>query len=335
MMRWVHSYLIDFTSILAIGIVIYFMAISQLAGKEISIHISDSFLQLNTIFLSILIEAIPFVLIGVLIAGFIQIFVTEDHIRRWIPQNRFLAITMSCVVGAAFPACECGIVPIVRRLVSKGVPIYAGIGFLLTGPLINPIVILSTYMAFGNDSLMAGLRMGVGFIAALLISLSISYLFKSNQLKHFISGFTPHVDITIKDNSFIQRIEGMLKHSIDEFFDMGKYLVIGVFFAAFVQTYISATSLFIFGDGLVGSTIVMMGLAYFLSLCSEADAFIGASFRNIVPSTSILAFLVYGPMIDLKNTIMLLSVFKSKFVFTLLILITVIVFVCISVTSLF
>lgn len=335
MRRWVDSYLIDFTSILAIGIVIYFMVISQLAGKEISIHISDSFLQLNTIFLSILIEAIPFVLIGVLIAGCIQIFVTEDHIRRWIPQNKFLAITMSCVVGAAFPACECGIVPIVRRLVSKGVPIYAGIGFLLTGPLINPIVILSTYMAFGNDSLMAGLRMGVGFIAALLISLSISYLFKSNQLKHSISGFTPHADTTMKDNSFIQKIEGMCKHSIDEFFDMGKYLVIGAFFAAFVQTYISAKSLFIFGDGLVGSTIVMMGLAYFLSLCSEADAFIGASFRNIVPSTSILAFLVYGPMIDLKNTIMLLSVFKSKFVFTLLILITAIVFVCISVTSLF
>ena len=128
-----------------------------------SLQLPDSFLQLNTIFLSILIEAFPFVLIGVLIAGFIQIFVTEDHIRRLIPKNRFLAVTMSCIVGAAFPACECGVVPIVRRLISKGVPIHAGIGFLLTGPLINPIVIFSTYMAFGNDMKMAGLRMGIGF----------------------------------------------------------------------------------------------------------------------------------------------------------------------------
>ena len=80
----------------------------------------------------------------------------------------------------------------------------------------------------------------------------------------------------------------------------------------------------------VGSTIVMMGLAFFLSLCSEADAFIGASFRNLFPAPSILAFLVYGPMIDLKNMIMLLSVFRAKFVFILLFLITMIVFVCIN-----
>lgn len=335
MIRWIHSYLIDFTSLIAIGVVIYFMMFSQLAGKELSIHIPDSFLQMNTIFLSILIEAIPFVLIGVLIAGFIQIFVTEDHIRRLIPQNRFLAVTMSCVVGALFPACECGIVPIVRRLVEKGVPLHAGIGFLLTGPLINPIVILSTYMAFGNDSKMAGLRMGVGFAAALFIALIISCLFKSNQLKHSLSDFTQPTDLPKRKASLILRVEGMLKHSIDEFFDMGKYLIIGAFIAAAVQTYVSAQSLFVFGDGLLGSTIVMMGLAFFLSLCSEADAFIGASFRNLVPSSAILAFLVYGPMIDLKNTIMLLSVFKVRFVLILLMVITSIVFICINLVSFF
>ncbi|WP_338448413.1 permease [Niallia oryzisoli] len=335
MMRWIHSYLIDFTSIIAIGIVIYFMTISQLAGKELSIHLPDSFLQLNTIFLSILIEAIPFVLIGVLIAGFIQIFVTEDHIRRLIPKNRFLAVIMSCVVGAVFPACECGIVPIVRRLISKGVPIHAGIGFLLTGPLINPIVIFSTYMAFGNDSKMAGLRMGVGFVAAFIITLIISYLFKSNQLKHAVSDFTSSIDNTKKKESFIQRVEEMMKHSIDEFLDMGKYLILGAFIAAFVQTYVSAKSLLLFGEGVVGSTTVMMGLAYFLSLCSEADAFIGASFRNLFPTSSILAFLIFGPMIDLKNTIMLLSVFRAKFVFILLFLITMIVFICVNLISFF
>ncbi|KKK36492.1 membrane protein [Mesobacillus campisalis] len=335
MIRWFHSYLIDFTSLIAFSMVIYFIAISQFIGKELSIHVSDSFMQMNTIFLSILIEAIPFVLIGVLIAGFIQIFITEDHIRRLIPQNRFLAVAMSCVVGALFPACECGIVPIIRRLVSKGVPLHAGIGFLLTGPLINPIVILSTYMAFGNDSKIAGLRMGIGFAAAMLIALLISYLFKSSQLKHSASEFTHSTDGTIRNESLVQRIEGMIKHSIDEFFDMGKYLIIGALIAAFVQSYISAKSLFVFGEGVLGSTIVMMGLAYFLSLCSEADAFIGASFRNLVPSTSILAFLVYGPMIDLKNTIMLLSVFKAKFVFTLLVLITLIVFLSVNLSGLF
>ncbi|WP_429649699.1 permease [Aeribacillus pallidus] len=330
--RWLHSHLIDFTGIFVIGIVIYLVSMSQFVGSELSIHIPTSFQQLNMIFLSILIEAIPFVLIGVLIAGFIQIFITEDHIRRWIPKNKFLAVMMSCVVGALFPACECGIVPIVRRLVAKGVPIYAGVGFLLTGPLINPIVILSTYMAFGNDLKMAALRMGIGFVAALVIALIISQLFKSNQLKHSLSEVTQSMDQPKKHHSFINKIDEMLKHSIDEFFDMGKYLIIGAFVAAFLQTYVSAKSLFLFGEGVIGSTIVMMGLAYFLSLCSEADAFIGASFRHLFPSTSILAFLVYGPMIDLKNTFMLLSVFKTRFVFVLLILITFIVFICTQVT---
>ncbi|MCU9612890.1 permease [Caldibacillus lycopersici] len=326
MIRLIQSYLIDFTCIVAIAVVIYIISMTQIVGDTWSIHVPDSFLQLNTIFLSIIIEAIPFVLIGVLIAGFIQIFVTEDHIRRLLPKNRILAVAMSCVVGALFPACECGIVPIVRRLVSKGVPIYAAVGFLLTGPLINPIVILSTYMAFGNDFKMAGLRMGVGFIIAFVIAVITSFLFKTNQLKHSVEDFQSIASVTTKKISFSEKIMGMLKHSIDEFFDMGKYLIIGALFAAFIQTYVSAKSLLVFGDGIVGSTGIMMGLAYFLSLCSEADAFIGASFRNLFPSSAILAFLVFGPMIDLKNTIMLISAFKAKFVFVLLFLITSVVF---------
>lgn len=286
--------------------------------------------QLNTIFLSILIEAIPFVLIGVLIAGFIQIFITEEHIKSWIPKSKVKAVLMSCIVGALFPACECGIVPIVRKLIDKGVPLYAGVGFLLTGPLINPIVILSTYMAFGNDMRMALLRMGVGFIAALAIALVISFLFKSNQLKQKERSVSNSI---AKRPPLYQRVKGMFQHSIDEFFDMSKYLIIGAFVAAALQTFVPAQSLLAFGDSVYHSTIVMMGLAFFLSLCSEADAFIGASFRNLFPSTSILAFLVYGPMIDLKNMIMLLSVFKARFVFVLFLLITSIVFLFVTLTS--
>lgn len=330
MVRWINSRIIDLTGVTVIGIAIFSIYFSQLLGK--SLEVANSFQQLNTIFLSILIEAIPFVLIGVLIAGFIQIFVTEEHIKRWIPENKYYAIMMSCVVGALFPACECGIVPIVRRLVSKGVPLYAGVGFLLTGPLINPIVIFSTYMAFGNDIEMAVLRMGIGFIAALIIALVISFFFKGNQLKDSKSCLH-HGENPSQNMNFLRKLERMLQHSIDEFFDMAKYLIIGAFIAASVQTFVSTKSLFLFGDGAIGSILVMMGLAYFLSLCSEADAFIGASFRNIFPSTSILGFLVYGPMIDLKNTIMLLSVFKVRFVFMLVSFITLIVFICIYLVS--
>ncbi|KGR77224.1 membrane protein [Ureibacillus sinduriensis BLB-1 = JCM 15800] len=318
-------------TVLLLGIL--FLISVPLLMKSTSLTLPSSLPQLNTIFLSILIEAIPFVLIGVLIAGFIQIFITEDHIRAWIPKNKFLAVVMSCVVGAAFPACECGIVPIVRRLIGKGVPLYAGVGFLLTGPLINPIVILSTYMAFGNDMEMALLRMGVGFVAALVIALIISILFKSNQLKKD-KGISHSERKGNKKQPFVTRIREMLNHSIDEFFDMSKYLIAGAFVAAFLQTYVSTQSLLQLGNSQFQSAFVMMALAFVLSLCSEADAFIGASFKNVFPTTSILAFLVYGPMIDLKNMIMLLSVFKAKFVFVLFILITCIVFIFVNLSSL-
>ena len=132
MSRLIRSNIIDITGFALLLSLLWLLSFGS--GFQDLLVISPSLLNLNTIFLSILIEAFPFVLIGVLIAGSIQIFVTEEHISRWIPKNKFLAIGMSCTVGALFPACECGIVPIIRRLVGKGVPIGAAIGFMLTGP---------------------------------------------------------------------------------------------------------------------------------------------------------------------------------------------------------
>jgi uncharacterized protein len=322
MIRILRSNIIDITGFFMIGLALLLLSFSS--EFKLPLTLPSSLLNLNTIFLSILIEALPFVLIGVLIAGFIQIFVTEDHIQRWIPKNKVMAVIVSCIVGALFPACECGIVPIVRRLIAKGVPIHAAIGFMLTGPLINPVVIASTYMAFGNSVKMAGMRMGLGFLIALLVAFSVSRLFKGNQLKASIKSQSSLSQT--KQQSFTNRFWTMLTHSIDEFFDMGKYLVIGAFIAASVQTYMPAKALLETGNGPASSLLVMMGMAYILSLCSEADAFIGASFSSIFPYTSILGFLIFGPMMDLKNTIMMLSVFRMRFVMVVLALIITIVF---------
>ncbi|WP_211749401.1 permease [Paenibacillus sp. Marseille-Q4541] len=320
MNRLFRSSTIGFTCIILLGLSFFFFA--QAASETHSLVLSSSLLQLNTIFLSILIEAMPFVLIGVLLAGIIQIFVTEEHITRWMPKNKVAVILMSCVVGALFPACECGIVPIIRRLVSKGVPIYAGIGFMLTGPLINPIVITSTYMAFGNDFRIAGLRMGVGFLIALLVTFFISMSFSGTQFRqHNI------VTATIQDKTPLsQKFKNMLHHSIDEFFDMGKFLILGAFIAASVQTFLPAKALVDIATSTASSTLIMMGLAYVLSLCSEADAFIGSSFSHLFGTTSILGFLIFGPMMDLKNTIMMLSVFRARFVMTVLVFIVLTIF---------
>ncbi|WP_209123263.1 permease [Alkalihalobacillus sp. BA299] len=319
MQKVTNPYLVEITGFVLIGLVSFFIFYSPTIAEH-GQELPASLLIFNTIFLSILIEAIPFVLIGVFIAGLIQVFITEEHIRRWIPKNRVLAVVASCLIGALFPACECGIVPIVRRLVSKGVPIFAGVGFLLTGPLINPIVVGSTYMAFGNDLRIALLRMGLGLVIALMICAVISVLYKGNQFRKTYSS------IVVENNQKLpiyKRLKAMCHHSVDEFFEMGKYLIIGALLAAFIQTFVSSASLLGLGEGILMSTVVMMGLAFLLSLCSEADAFIAASFRHLFPQTSLLGFLIYGPMLDLKNSLMLLAVFRFRFVIVLMFLITI------------
>lgn len=279
---------------------------------------SSSLLQMNTIFISILIEALPFILLGVIISGIIQIFVTDEMMAKAIPKNKFGAIVLASVIGALFPACECGIVPITRRLMAKGVPLYAAIPFMLTGPIINPVVLFATFVAFGNDWKIMIERGVVAFLVSLIVGLFLAFQFKTPQVKNEI-----HVHTASKKMS--EKIGDALKHTIDEFFSVGKFVIIGGLIAAAMQTYVKTSTLIALGHGVVSSNVVMMGLSYILSLCSSADAFIASSFRSTFNDSAIIAFLVFGPMFDIKNTLMMLSQFKTKFVFSLFVYVFILV----------
>ncbi|CAI6227062.1 MULTISPECIES: permease [Bacillus] len=280
----------------------------------------SSFLQLNSIFISILIEAIPFILIGVILSGIIQMFVSEEMIARIMPKNRFLAVLFGALAGVLFPACECGIIPITRRLLLKGVPLHAGVAFMLTAPIINPIVLFSTYIAFGNRWSVVFYRGGLALAVSLIIGVILSYQFKDNQLlKPDEPGHHHH------HGTLLQKLGGTLRHAIDEFFSVGKYLIIGAFIAAAMQTYVKTSTLLAIGQNDVSSSLVMMGLAFVLSLCSEVDAFIASSFSSTFSLGSLIAFLVFGAMVDIKNLLMMLAAFKKRFVFLLITYIVVIV----------
>jgi uncharacterized protein len=284
-----------------------------------------TFFQMNTIFLSMIMEAIPFVLLGVLISGLIQSFLTERWIARIMPKNRLLASLFGCSVGILFPSCECGIVPITRRLLNKGVPLNAGIGFMLTGPIINPIVLFSTYIAFGNDWRVVAIRAGMAFAVALVVSMSVALLFPVLPLRVTEQQTAAALEqpiIPSKRTALIPRLGSVLNHAIEEFFSVGKYLVLGAFIAACMQTFIPTSYLLHLGSNPVMASLVMIGLAFTMSLCSEADAFIASSFRSTFSMGSLSAFLVFGPMIDIKNTLMLLGAFRGKFVIVLIALVT-------------
>ena len=274
---------------------------------------SQSFLQMNTVFISILIEALPFILLAVILSGIIQMFVTEEMLAKIIPKNRYLSVLVTTLLGALFPACECGIIPITKRLIAKGVPLHAGVGFMQTAPVINPIVVMSTYAAFGNSWRMVLYRCGLSFFVSFISSTILSFQFKDNQLKQ---ALIPEVTHTI---SFTSKLNGMIRHTIDEFFSVGKYLIMGALIASAMQTYIKTSTLVSIGHGKYSAILLLMALAFILSICSSADAFIASSFRSTFGTGPIVAFLVFGAIFDIKNLLMMLGTFKKRFVFFLFI----------------
>lgn len=232
-------------------------------------------------------------------------------------KNKFLSLSLAALAGIVFPTCECGIIPIVKRLIKKGVPLNLAVTYMLAAPLINPVVIFSTFLAFQNTLEVVFERSILGFIIAVLTGYLVSFLRTEGILKSnpFFSDLDqlkalPYsVPLTLK-------LKDTLVHAATDFFDLGKYLIIGSLVAAVSQTFLSRQMLLTIGDNLAPSILVMMVLAVILSLCSEVDAFIASTFIHF-PLASKLAFLVLGPMLDLKLLLLFLGIFKKRFIFFL------------------
>ncbi|MDM5340002.1 permease [Fictibacillus enclensis] len=316
--------LIGFCLLLMFLTAFFFM--EEIKTGPIMKDLPGTIVHINTIFLSILIEAIPFILLGVFVSALIQTFVSEETLQKYLPQNPFLALLPAALFGLLAPICECAIVPVVRRLIKKGMPLHVGFVLLVAAPIVNPVVILSTYYAFRNDLAILYSRVGLGILVAIVAGLFIYILFrKSDQVR-----WSREEMLSITENSAekpkMNRLKLTLYHASDEFFDTGKYIIMGAFLASLFQTLLDREFLLSVGTDEIRSTGIMMGLAFLLSVCSEADAFIAASFGGTFSKHSLIAFLVFGPMLDLKNTIMLFAYFKSKFVLVFITLITVLVF---------
>lgn len=281
----------------------------------------------SLIFTSIVLEALPFILLGSLVSAFVQMFLTEDMIKKIIPKNIILSSLSAVFLGIFFPICECATVPITRGLLKKGVPLRIAVTYMLSAPIVNPMVLLSTLYAFEDNTKILILRVALGILIAIITGILIEVLQgKKSALKEEDYNFG---GCACCSNSFNQegKFKMLLSHGTKEFFEVGKFFLIGATLAALFQTFIPKSIVGqLSSNGTVG-IIIMMALAYILSLCSEADAFIGKSFMSAFSEQSILAFLLFGPMIDLKNTIMLLGGYKQSFIVKLLFLVTSLCFI--------
>lgn len=277
-------------------------------------------INFKMIFFSIIIEALPFILVGVFVSSVLNLFLSEELIQKLLPHNKISGIIIASVLGVLLPLCECGIVPITRRLVQKGVPVYVATTFMLATPIINPVVLFATSVAFSLNPRMVWIRLGAALLVSIITGIILSLVLKDNQLKE---SSDVHCDCcsghTGKADSVFSRLFYVLTGACSEFFEMGKFLIAGAFLSAIAQTTIPYSALSAVGQAPFLSIIMMMAFAFFVSVCSSADAFIAASFGSSFTPGSLIAFMVFGPMIDLKNTLMLYHSFRLRFVLTLII----------------
>jgi len=276
----------------------------------------------KTMLISIILEALPFLLVGIIVSSILQVFVPEAWIRRIIPKNPLVGVLVASLLGIIFPICECGLIPIVRRLIAKGMPLYAAIAFILAGPIVNPVVYSATWVAFQNKPEMVYARMGLAVAVSMVVGLLVLVFIKHNPLKHTSSEPSSTPTAVSAASRKPSKMNDVIKHASGEFFDMGKYLILGSLITALIQTIIPRSELLQLGQGEISSNLFMMGFAYMLSLCSTSDAFVAYSFSSTFSASSLLAFLVFGPMLDLKGTLMLLSAFKARFVLFISIAVT-------------
>ena len=324
------------------------------------------FSTIHTVCTGIVLQAVPFMLLGALVSSALYAFVPDRLLVKFFPKKYGLGFLTALFAGALFPVCECAAVPLMRSLVKKGVAMPIAVTFMLASPIVNPISILSTLYAFPQQPFIAFYRLFFGLLIAFSIGLLLLCYPAEKYIKEdFDTERAAQPYARVGTDTVFRLVTGrttaqnggnkfqadhfggvitgdwakqlqskgyaLLMHTCSEFFTAGPFLLLGAFITALIRAAVPQEFFTLTSGSAAGSLLVMMLFAFAFSACSTSDAFIARSFVNRFPLGSILGFLVYGPMMDIKNLFMLFSLFKKRFVIELTLIITAMHFIGISV----
>jgi len=266
-------------------------------------------------FLSILLEGAPFLLAGALLSGILEEYLPPSLMTRLLPANPSLAIVVSAFVGLVIPVCECGIVPVVRRLLRKGLPVSCGITYMLASPIVNPLVILSTLAAFrGQGALeMTFLRFALGVFVAVVAGLICTRFAPFSILRPGLLSPEASDHQHAPGEGVGGRLANVAATATRDFLDVSVFFVLGAAAAALFGTTVNQEIILPLSTNLPLSIASLMGLASVLSVCSTTDAFIAATLTAF-PMAAKLAFLVFGPMLDFKLLFLYGAAFSKRFI---------------------
>lgn len=289
--------------------------------------------QIASMFLVMLVEVLPFMITGIILSSIIRVFASTELLIKIFPENGIRGIIIAMFGGLLFPICECAIVPIAARLIKKGVPLHIAIIFMLSSPIINPIVIASTYYAFPNRIEMVIYRVIFGLIIALVTGIIIKIKnFKLEEVlinieqDHLSTCNCEHCSSTPFSNEkkVLGKMRQVFFYASEEFFEAGKYLIIGILLTSVIQNIVPKSIFYKISNLSFIQQLIMMAISFIFSICSTSDAFVAKSFIGSFSYSSIMAFLVFGPMLDLKNIFMLSSSLKKKFIVQYVTILTVV-----------
>lgn len=256
----------------------------------------------STIFVAVVVQAMPFLVLGVAVSGAVTAFVPPGAIMALLPRHSALAVPVAAVAGAALPGCECGSVPIARRLMGGGVAPAAALTFLLSSPAINPVVLVATAVAFPGRPEMVLARAVGGLLAAAAVGWVWAVLGRDDLLARARRPVA-------RDGGKLSTFLSTAQH---DFLSAGGFLVVGAAAAATLQSVVPRSVVDAFAGSVWGSVLALAVLAVVLAICSEADAFVVASLKQFSP-TAQLAFLVVGPMVDVKLIALHIGTFGRAF----------------------
>ena len=267
--------------------------------------------DLLTLSISVIIESLPFVILGIMLSILVQVWVPDRWIMRILPRNAFLRRAMISFLGIFLPVCECGNVPLARGLIVKGFTVSESMTFLLAAPIVNPITILTTGQAFGFDSWVFVARLMGGFVIANVIG----WLFSKHPDQDTLLTDSFAAECRLPDDPY-EHEQSRWQKSVELFTRESAVIMpalfIGSLIAGLVQVAVPRSVLLSLGSNPLWSILAMMALAFVISVCSNVDSFFILPFASTFMPGSIAVFLVFGPIIDIKMLTLMRTTFRAK-----------------------
>jgi uncharacterized membrane protein YraQ (UPF0718 family) len=294
---------------IAIALITLFVLIRAMAPPPFADTLADGVKDFFTLSISVVIESLPFVFLGILLSVFVQLWLPPDTLTRRLPRNAVARRVVISLLGVLLPVCECGNVPLARGLILRGFTVGEAMTFLFAAPILNPVTIITTYQAFGwSDGILVSRILG-GFVIANLVG----WIYSRHPQP--MTLLTPRFQASCAHTASPTRASRGRRSVLmfaEEAGAMLPALFIGSAIAGLIQVLISRDTLVTLGQNPVLSVAVLMLLAFVIAICSNVDAFFVLSFGSTFMPGAIVAFLVFGPMIDIKMLALLRTTFTAR-----------------------